>query len=254
MLPLSVVILTRNEEKNIERCLAPVRQISDDILVMDTGSTDQTIALAKKAGARVMECAWLGYAETKNKTNAQTRYDWVLSLDADEVVNTELLLEIDHLFKNGTPPGNCAFALKRLMVYDGTLLKHGALANEYRIRLFNKHHARWNNNTVHEQIEFSNPVQIKKLKGFLWHYSYEDQVEHQMRIKHYASLFASQRLANKKYSSPLKKYFSAGFGFVKNYFFKLGFLDGLRGWQYAKTEMDYTYRKYQLSEKPPTDS
>ncbi len=253
MLPLSVVILTLNEEKNIERCLRPLLKLSNDILVIDTGSTDQTRFLAKKMGVKVLESEWYGYAETKNRAHQLTRYAWILSLDADEVIDDILCTHIQQIFTAAQPDEKTAYMLKRVMVYCGSVLQYGALANEYRIRLFNKKNARWNRNTVHENIEFTEIVKVEKLRGALWHYSYENLIAHEERIEQYAQLYAKAKKERQQYSTPLQKYVSAAFGLLKNYVFRFGFLDGAKGWQYAKTEMKYTFRKHALAEKALTD-
>ncbi len=245
MLPISIIILTKNEEKNIERTLMPLTGLTDDIIVIDSGSSDNTTTIARNKGAKVTDMQWQGYSKTKNEAHALARYDWILSLDADEEINERLKTSLRETFSKPVDE-HTAFLIKRKMVYCGTVLNHGALANEYRLRLFNRRNARWNGNPVHEDIEFSTTVSTKKLDGFMWHHSYRTAKEHEQKIEHYAQLFAQQKIKEGVRPSFFKSMFSPLFGFIKNFFFRGGFLDGKKGLQYAKTEMKYTSRKYNL--------
>lgn len=248
MLPLSIVILTKNEERNIARCLLPLQGLTDDIVVVDSESTDNTIAIATAMGAKVMTAAWQGYAKTKNEANRAAKYEWILSVDADEEVNEELRSAVLQLF-SGSVSEKTAYLIRRKMVYCGSVLNHGAVANEYRLRLFNKKNARWNEKAVHEDIELNSGVELRKLNGFMWHHSYNTTGEHEKKIELYAQLFAKQKLMEGRKFSFVKTRLSPAFGFIKNYIFRLGFLDGIRGYQFAKTEMKYTSRKYELAQK-----
>ena len=141
-----------------------------------------------------------------------------------------------------------AFCLRRKMVYCGKILHYGSQAWEYRIRLFNRQTAHWNDNDVHEDLDFSVPMKIKKLKGFLWHHSYNSPEEHRKRLEKYAQLSATQLFKAGKKATFIKQTISPLFGFVKNYIFKGGFLDGKKGYLFAVNEMWYVKRKYELLE------
>lgn len=242
MLPLSIVILTKNEEQNIAHCLKPLIGLTDDILILDSGSTDKTIEIAQSFGAKVIQTEWKGFSQTKNEGNAKAKYYWILSLDADEVMNEDLKNNIIQLFSTMLNE-NEAYLLKRKMIYCGQQLNYGVVGNEFRLRIFNKKNASWNKNEVHENIQFSTNIKTKKIEGFLFHFSYNSEQEHLERLEKYAQLFASK---STKKSTFLKLYCSPIFGFIRNYIFKLGFLDGKFGFQFAKNEMWYTFRKYQL--------
>lgn len=245
MLPLSIVILTKNEEQNIARCLQPLIDLTDDILIVDNGSTDNTIDIAKSMNATIFQTTWKGYSETKNEGNAKAKYDWILSLDADEVMNEDLKKNIIQLFTTKINE-NEAYLIKRKLVYKNHILHFGALSNEYRLRLFNKKNASWNSNEVHEDVCFIENITKVKLKGFVWHYSYKSTHEHISKLDKYANLFAHQKRKQGKKASFIKLFCSPIWGFIKNYIFRLGFLDGKFGFQFAKNEMWYTFRKYQL--------
>ena len=242
MLPLSIVILTKNEAQNIARCLQPLIGLTDDILIVDNGSTDNTIEIAQSLNATVLQTTWKGYSGTKNEGNSKAKYDWILSLDADEVINEDLRNEIIHLFSNEMKETE-SFAIQRKMMYCGKQLNYGAVANEFRLRIFNRKIGCWNEEEVHENVVFKEKIQIKKLAGFVYHFSYNTTQEHVQRLEKYAHLFASK---STKKPTFIKLYLSPYFGFLRNYIFKLGLLDGKPGFLFAKNELWYTFRKYQL--------
>jgi glycosyltransferase involved in cell wall biosynthesis len=242
MLPLSIVILTKNEAQNIARCLQPLFGLTDDILIVDNGSTDNTIEIAQSMQANILQTTWKGYSRTKNEGNAQAKYDWILSLDADEVIHEDLKNEIIQLFSTELKETE-SFAIQRKMMYCGQQLNYGAVANEFRLRIFNRKNGLWNEEAVHENLFFKEKTQIKKLTGFVYHFSYNTTQEHVQRLEKYAQLFASK---STKKATIIKIFLSPIFGFLRNYFFKLGFLDGKLGFQFAKNELWYTFRKYQL--------
>lgn len=248
MPPLSIVILAHNEAHNIARCVQSLVNLSDDILVIENGSMDDTAEIALQAGARVIKTEWKGYSETKNFGNREAKHDWILSLDADEVPNELLIQSIKNLFEVQLEV-NKVFAIQRKMVYCGMVLHHGSVGNEFRVRLFNRHFAKWNTNTVHEELHFLQPKQIEQLNGFLWHYSYRSVDEHRLRLAKYAQLSAKQMFESGKQANFTKMYCSAPFSFIKNYFLKGGFLDGIIGLQFALNEMWYVKLKYQLLQK-----
>lgn len=245
MLPLSIVILTKNEEQNIVRCLQSVKELSDDILVIDSGSIDATIQLAKSNNAKVINTQWLGYSATKNFGNQLAKNKWILSLDADEELNESMRTHIRKIFSS-TISESTAFSLQRKMVYAGKVLHHGSVSNEFRTRLFNKENARWNQTLVHEDIEFLCEVELRTLEGFVWHHSFSSKEDHLARLEKYAQLSATQMHHQGKRATFVKRFLSPSFGFVKNFIFKLGFLDGSAGLQFAQHEKWYVKRKYEL--------
>lgn len=245
MLPISIIILTKNEAQNITRCLQSVRGMSDDILVLDSGSTDQTKTLASNMGATVIHVEWKGYGATKNEGNRLAKYDWILSLDADEAMDVQLKESVIRLFST-PPPSTTVFALQRRMVYRNHVLKYGAVANEFRVRLFHRNEAQWTTDEVHEQLVCSSNCVTTKLQGLLWHYSYQSVTEHRERLEKYARLSARQMRLSGKKASLLKRYLSPFFHFIKNFIFRFGFLDGRSGYRFAKNEMWYVWRKYAL--------
>lgn len=245
MIPISVVIIAHNEARNITRCIQSLLTLSDDVLVVENNSIDQTAELAEQAGAHVLKTEWKGYSQTKNFGNNHAKYDWILSLDADEVPNEFLIQSIQNLFSSVIDIHR-AYTIQRKMVYCGKVLNYGSVRNEFRVRLFNRNSAEWNTHKVHEELHYVKEVHIKKLEGYVWHYSYQSVEEHRIRMAKYAQLSAKQMFDNGKQTSFIKLHVSAPFSFIKNYIFKGGFLDGHAGLQFALNEMWYVKLKYQL--------
>lgn len=245
MLPLTVIIMARNEAHRIERCITALKPLQADILVATNQCTDATAEVALAAGARVVDLPWQGYAATKNAAHEHASFHWILSLDADEVANETLCESILHLFQQPMPE-NQVWSIKRRLVIGEQVLYHGSVSNEYRIRLFHRQHAGWNTNAVHEDIICTGAPKL--LSGWVWHYSFNSFEEHRQKLQHYAQLFAEQYVQKKKPVS-LVKQASAYWGFVKNYVFRGGFLDGSAGLEFALNEMNYTQEKYRLAKQ-----
>lgn len=241
MTSVSVVIITKNEEKNIGKTLQALQGFSDDILVIDNGSTDNTCTIATQYSAKVVTTEWLGYGATKNWGNSLSKYDWILSLDADEVPTEQLLFSIQKKFEKDIN-SNCVFSIKRNTIFCGKMLQYGGTQKEYRIRLFNKHKVSWDHKSVHEDLIFAGNVQYHILDGYIAHYTFDSIDTYEKKLDQYAQLFAK----NKKNSFivNMKLLISPIFHFIKNYIIKLGFLDGKAGLLYAKANYNYTKKKY----------
>ena len=239
--------MARNEAHRIERCLLALQPLGADVLVATNQCTDATAEKALAMGARVIDLPWQGYAATKNAAHEYAQFNWILSLDADEVVNETLCNSMKHLFQQ-TPPETTVYAIKRRLVIGEQVLYHGSVSNEYRIRLFHKQHARWNTNAVHEDIITNTATNKEKLAGWVWHYSFTTFHNHRNKLKQYALLFAQQYAQKKNAVSPIKL-LSAYVGFIKNYVFRGGFLDGKAGLDFALNEMHYTQEKYRLAKQ-----
>ncbi|MGI9192687.1 MAG: glycosyltransferase family 2 protein [Chitinophagaceae bacterium] len=242
MLPLTVIIMARNEAHRIERCLLALQSLKADILVATNQCTDNTAELALAMGARVVDLPWQGFAATKNAAQEHARFHWILSLDADEVPNETLCESIIALFQQPMLE-NSVWSIKRRLVIGEQVLYHGSVSNEYRVRLFHRNYAHWNTNAVHEDIIAEQPLKPHALDGWVWHYSFNSFDEHRTKLLQYAQLFAKQ-YAQKKSSVSVLKPFSAYWGFIKNYGFRGGFLDGRAGLEFALNEMHYTRNKY----------
>lgn len=237
--PISVVIIALNEAANISQCVTKAALISDDIIVVDSGSTDATVTLAEAAGAKVHQMQWQGYSSTKNEANTLTRHDWILSLDADEILSEELIASIQEC----TLEEKTVYLLSRLNNYCGHWIRHSNWYPDYVYRLFDRRFCRWQGEFVHEKLNFPADFNLIKLKGDLLHYTYRTAEEHYRKIERYAELSAREKLAKGKNSSPLKLLILPFFKFISVYIFHLGILDGAAGYQIARREAYYVRRR-----------
>ena len=222
---LSAVIITKNEEKNIALCLESLKTVADEMIVLDSNSTDNTVAIASGIGAKVITRQWEGYSASKNFANSLTTGDYILSIDADEALSTELQQAI-LAFKS--QPGADACDVNRLTNYCGKWIRHSGWYPEYKTRIFKKEAATWTG-SIHEELTFLNNPKVIRLQGDLLHYSYPTVESHLKKIYTYASLAAEKDFAKgKKYNLFLHGLVKPQFMFVRKFFIKLGFLDG--GW------------------------
>lgn len=237
---LSVVIITFNEEKNIERCLLSVQGIADDIVVLDSFSSDQTEAICKKYKVNFISREWEGYSPSKNFANAQAKHDWILSLDADEALSDELKGSILEL-KTKQEPGTAAF--NRITNYCGSWIKHGGWYPDTKIRLFDRRITQWTG-IIHEELSFSKQVNIQHLKGDCLHYSYYTIEQHYQQAEKFTTIAAKDLFEQNKKASVVKLYISPVVKFFRDYIFKLGFMDGAAGFTVARISASATYLKY----------
>lgn len=237
---LSVVIITFNEEKNIERCLQSIQGIADDIVVVDSFSTDNTQEICKKHAVNFIQREWEGYASTKNFANKQAQYNWILSLDADEALSDELKNSILKQ-KKQEQLTTCEF--NRLTNYCGTWIKHGGWYPDKKIRLFDKTITQWAG-MIHEELNFSKPITLVHLDGDCFHYSYYTIDQHYKQTDHFTTIAAKNLYTQGKKSSFSKLYVSPIVKFIRDYIVKLGFMDGQAGFNVARISAYATYLKY----------
>ena len=226
---LSVALITRNEAANLPRTLASVRW-ANEIIVVDSGSTDATLDLARSAGARVFEEPWKGFAAQKNSAIAHATGDWIISLDADEEVSPELAMEIQTLLAG--EPAFSAWRIPRLNHFLGLPLRHGGYWPDPKLRLFRRGAAQFADRPVHEIMHAAGPV--GRLKGPLIHHCYptlSDYIEHMNRYSSIAAeaLVASGRAGNSWPWLAWNALLNPAATFLYNYAFRLGFLDGRAG-------------------------
>lgn len=227
---ISAVIITKNEAANIQRCLESLKTVADELIVMDSGSTDGTITLAESLGARVIQTEWLGYAQTKNLGHTHASHNYILSIDADEVLSPELTASILAAKSEGLTG---VYDMNRLTNYCGSWIKHSGWYPDNKIRLFDKTAVYWEGEYVHETLNIPNGTAQQHLHGDLFHYSYSDAKDHRARADKYSELTALKFSEEGKTSSFLKPLTSGMVRFIKMYFLKLGFLDGRAGFQIA---------------------
>lgn len=226
---ISGVVITLNEERNIERCIQSMQGVCDEIIVLDSYSTDNTKAICEGLNVRFIEKEWLGYSASKNYANSLAKHDYILSIDADECLSEELKESIKHQKNNGL---SGAYSLNRLTNYMGTWVKHCGWYPDKKVRLFPKD-VLWEGAYVHEELNLKD-YSVQELNGKLHHYSYYDTKDHRARADKYSLLTAQKMNAKGKKAGPLKPYISAIAKFNSVYFIKLGFLDGKAGWNIAR--------------------
>jgi len=244
---LSVVIITYNEEANIGRTLASVQPLVADgkgeIIVVDSGSTDGTVEIAKSFGAKVFIEEWKGYAAQKNSAIDKATCNWVFSLDADEEVSSRLAQDITAMLKTSSKPSG--FFIPRKNMFLGRWIRHGGFWPDPKLRLFDRTSGRFEDRAVHETVAFR--ATTAEMVNPIIHHSYptlSDYIEHMNR---YSSLGAEMVAAKGKVRfSFINIVLRPLFTFLYNYFFRLGFLDGREGlllhlyhsvyvsWKYAK--------------------
>ena len=236
---ITATIITLNEERNIVRTIESLRS-ADEILVIDSGSVDRTVELAQNLGVRVIEAGWRGYAAQKNWAAQQARHDWILSLDADEVLSEALEAEIWNLKKTG--PRYDAYTMPRLARYLGRWILHSGWYPDRKIRLYHRSKARWVGDFVHESVQVSG--RVGKLDSNILHFTCDSLSEHLKTLDRYTTL-AAQEIAARKIKVPLWRIIGEPpWTFLNTYIAKRGFQDGLEGLTIAHMAALYTFLKY----------
>ena len=239
-LPLSVIIITRNEELNIADCLASLAGIASEIVVVDSGSADRTVALARAAGAKVIQTAsWPGFGPQKNIALDAASCDWVLSLDADERLTPALREQIGAAMRTAACD---AYEMPRLSYFCGKPVRHGGWYPDHIVRLVRRGTARFSDHLVHESLIAQGPV--GRLGAPLLHYSYRTMDDVRRKVDSYSLAGARQLHARGKRSSRMQAVLHGAWAFVRTYVFKLGVLDGSTGWRIACMNMRASYLKY----------
>lgn len=224
---ISVVIITFNEEANIGRCLESVKPIADEIIVVDSFSTDRTKEIALNSGANFHLRAWEGYSAAKNYGNGLATKEWILSIDADEALSEELQNSMIN-FKTSDTEFN-SFEVNRLTNYCGYWVRHCGWYPDRRLRLWQKNEVSWRGD-LHENTVFKGTKRTSNLKGDLLHYSFPTINHHVSRLNSYSEIAAEQLIkSNKKIIFPIHILLNPITTFIKKYFIQLGFLDGYYG-------------------------
>ncbi|MBK7884964.1 MAG: glycosyltransferase family 2 protein [Chitinophagaceae bacterium] len=240
-MPLSVVIITKNEAHIIGKTLLSLQGIANEIIIVDSGSTDATLSVCRQFNTTIIETTWDGFGNNKNKGIEAAKHDWILSLDADESINEALKAAIIHLPLNNS---NEIYSLKRKNVFCGKIIRFGNWGSDQQIRIFNRKAAKWDDAYVHESLTFFEPVKKLKLPGSLIHYTVHSLEEYIGKTINYAKLNAKKYHLQKKKANYFKLIFSPAFTFFVHYILRLGFLDGWEGYFIAKTNAWYTFLKY----------
>ena len=236
---ITATLITLNEEENLPRALSSLG-CCDDIVVVDSGSDDRTVEIAREYGARVIERPFSGYAEQKNFAAGVARHDWILSLDADEALSDKLEAEVRALKRSG--PRADAYQAPRLAEYLGKWIRYSGWYPDPKVRLYNRKKARWVGEYVHEAVEVDGRLEI--LKGDLLHFTCRSFSEHLATIDRYTTLAAKEIIAGGKRVGVGHLVVSPLWTFLRTYIIKRGFLDGMEGWIIAQMAAFYVFSKY----------
>ena len=236
---ITATIITLNEERNVARAIESLR-CCDEILIVDSGSVDRTVELAKNLGARVIEAGWLGYAAQKNWAAEQASNDWILSLDADEALSEALEAEIWNLKKSG--PRYDGYTMPRLARYLGKWILHSGWYPDRKIRLYHRDKGKWIGEFVHESVQVTG--RLGHLQSNILHFTCDSLSEHLKTLDRYTTL-AAQEIAARRMQVPLHRVIlDPGWTFLKTYIVQRGFLDGHEGLVIAYMAAFYTFLKY----------
>ncbi|MBP7863962.1 glycosyltransferase family 2 protein [bacterium] len=252
-MPISVVIVAKNEEKKIGMVLDAVQSIADEIIVVDSGSTDQTVSVAESHGARCLFQEWLGYSAQKNFALELAACDWVLSLDADEVLTPELQKEILELKITGEINQFEGYKLPRVLLIGSKQIRFGGFYPDAQLRLIKKGSGQFNNRMVHEAIKVSGAV--RTLNNHMLHYGYNSVEEFSQAMEKYARLSAEEYKKQQasggehkdKYSNSLACYLRPVWTFTYRYLLRGGIMDGVLGLQLALEYSIYVNKKIQYT-------
>ena len=239
---LSVVIITYNEEKNIANCLDSVKEVADDIVVVDSFSTDKTKEICLNKGARFIEHVFEGHIQQKNWAITQAKYPHVLSLDADEALDETLKKSILTLKNNWQKDG---YYMNRLTNYCGHWVKHCGWYPDKKLRLWDSRKGEWRGVNPHDKYElFEGDKKSGFLKGDILHYSYYSVEDHYKQVEYFTSIAAKAYYANGKKAPVYKLIVNPVAKFIDHYLLKLGFLDGMSGYRISRISAYATYLKY----------
>ena len=239
MLKISATVVTLNEEANVARALESLR-CCDEIVVVDAGSSDQTVAIAGRLGARVIESEWPGYAKQKNYAAEQAKHDWILSIDADEALSEALEAEIWEIKRSG--PHADAYTIPRLAQYMGRWILHSGWYPDRKVRLYDRRKARWVGDYVHESVKVSG--RLAHLQSNLLHYTCSSLSQHLRTIDRYTTLAAQEMVAQGAPAPLWRLLVAPPWTFFKTYFLQRGFQDGFEGLVIAYMAATYVFTKY----------
>lgn len=241
MVNISVVIITFNEEKNIRRCIDSVKGIADEIVVVDSFSTDNTKSICLSQGARFVEHSFAGFSAQKNFAVDQAHHDYILALDADEYLSHGLRESILQAKSNWRTDG---YKMNRLNSYAGKWIKSCGWYPDTKIRLWDRRKGFWQGGLVHEVVVMENNSEVTHLNGDLLHHAYDNasQLIHKMQ-QQYADLFAAEN-AGRKDVTTFKIFYKTTVSFFKSYFLKGGILDGYEGLLISVSNANGVFYKY----------
>jgi glycosyltransferase involved in cell wall biosynthesis len=239
--PLSVVVITFNEERNIGRCLASVRGIADEVVVVDSFSTDRTEEICRQYGATFLQHPFEGHIQQKNYALSRATHPYVLSLDADEALSPQLQVSVRDAKSRWDAD---AYEMARLTNYCGHWIKHTDWYPDRKTRLFDKRKARWGGANPHDRVELEPGATQLRIGGDLLHYSYHSVSQHIKQLNYFTDIGARVAFEKGKKASLPVVVLSPVFKFIKSYFIRLGFLDGYYGFVVCAISAFASFLKY----------
>ena len=240
MKPISAVIITYNEAEKIEFCINSLKNLVSEIIVIDSYSTDETSEICTSHGAKVIQSKWEGYAKAKNLGNSHSSQQYILSIDADEVISANLTASIKNL--NLKP--DVAFSFNRLTSYKGKWIRHCGWYPDTKIRIFPRDKAHWEGNFVHEKLVLKEDLDIKHLSGDLLHHAFNSKEELIERTRKYSSLAHQDRTTQNKTSGKLMAFIRSVGRFFRMFFLQFGILEGSKGIDICLIAAKGVYWKY----------
>lgn len=242
MMKISAVIITLNEERNIERCLKSLLPVADEIVVVDSFSEDKTKEICLKHQVRFIEHAFEGHIQQKNFAMQQASNDLVLSLDADEQLSDELQANI--LKVKNQHKAAAAYAMNRLTNYCGKWIHHCGWYPDTKLRLWDRRKGKWGGTNPHDQVIMDKGAEVRHLKGDLLHFSFYTIAEHIQQINNFTSISAEAMKSKNKTVVLLKMIFSPGIRFLRDFILKGGFRDGFYGFVICKNAAYSRFLRY----------
>lgn len=238
MAKLSVILITKNEASNIRACIESVAW-AEEIIVVDSGSTDGTADICRELGARVYVHDWPGFGAQKNRALSYATHEWIFSIDADERVTPDLRSQLIKAMENGNEDG---YFVPRLSQFCGRFIRHSGWYPDYVLRLFRRTKGRFSDDMVHEKVILEGAV--GRLSSPLLHYSYATGEDVKRKVEQYSSASAQQMFDRGKAASQLDAPVRGAWAFFRTYCLRWGFLDGVAGFNIARMNARTTYRKY----------
>jgi glycosyltransferase involved in cell wall biosynthesis len=247
MTPLSVVIITKNEEENIGACIEAVREIADEILVLDSFSTDKTEQICREKGARFEQHKFDGHIQQKNRAKDLAKHEWVLSLDADERPDAILLKNIISLKEQNFPGNIAGYSMNRLNFYCSKPIKTCGWYPDTKLRLWQKQCGAWTGINPHDRFELNDGFTSAHIPGNILHNTYPTHEDMVRQVNKFAHIAAEQFSKKPLVWLLFKMLFSPIFKYTKNYLINQGFLDGKAGFQICRYQAIEVFKKYRLA-------
>jgi glycosyltransferase involved in cell wall biosynthesis len=238
---LSAVIITFNEERNIRRCIESLQGVADEIVVVDSYSTDGTRDIAESLGARFMEHPFEGHIQQKNYALSCAQHEWILSLDADEALDNTLRASILEIKKSGSSVG---YSMNRLTNYCGHWVRYCGWYPDTKVRLIRSGKGMWQGTNPHDRLDLLDGQKAVHLSGDILHYSYYKREDHHKQIEYFGDISARELFRQQKRIGWPMVFVKVIVQFIKSYFLKLGILDGFTGWTISRMSAYATWRKY----------